>query len=327
MIILVTSERTSAAAIRSLEQALGLDLVICAADRSGSGSPALATPGEFAIDAVIAGSPDVVSAAERLATELESDGWSVGYRPSQIESTGPAGVGGETDPRRTTFRVDAVSRAGQHVPAAVLEVSCEGGFFEHGLSVGDDAEFQAVWSAAKVAIESSGVRHGPSTAMLARVDDDLVVTGLWQSLSQSAVPVDLAFVLSGLDHGQLLVEALVRPEEFDRRAARPIRPPVRTLGYADLRAHSAEVISGFDGFAVVRRLPGFHSCSSLPSAGHQPRVGERLGQVAFVHDDRDFVVHSLRTLRELEGSGTLFARGWQFVAYAAPRGSAASGIG
>lgn len=120
---------------------------------------------------------------------------------------------------------------------------------------------------------------------------------------------DPYFIAFGSSQQHLLVESLLAPADFRRRLRLGYAPP-NVMGKAFLRSFGSGVLRGIPGLEAVRRLPGFHSVTSLPEVGstvedHALTTGTT-GIVYFVHEDEPVVEKSLAVLVGMEDAGTLF---------------------
>lgn len=107
----------------------------------------------------------------------------------------------------------------------------------------------------------------------------------------------------------LLVESMLAPADFRRRLRLAHTPP-NVMGKAFLHSFGSGVLRGIPGLEAVRRLPGFHSVTSLPEVGstvmdHALTTGTT-GIVYFVHKDESVVQRSLDALISIENAGALF---------------------
>ncbi|GAA2232810.1 ATP-grasp domain-containing protein [Streptomyces nogalater] len=120
---------------------------------------------------------------------------------------------------------------------------------------------------------------------------------------------DPYFKAFGSSQQHLLVESLLAPADFRRRLPVGYTPP-NVMGKAFLRSFGSGVLRGIPGLEAVRRLPGFHSVTSLPEVGttikdHALTTGST-GIVYFVHEDEPVVRKSLAVLVSMEDAGALF---------------------
>lgn len=120
---------------------------------------------------------------------------------------------------------------------------------------------------------------------------------------------DPYFIAFGSSQQHLLAESMLAPDDFRRRLRLEYTPP-KVMGKAFLRSFGSGVLRGIPGLEAVRRLPGFHSVTSLPEVGstvndHALTTGST-GIVYFVHEDEPVVEKSLVVLKSLEDARTLF---------------------
>ncbi|MEV7104160.1 ATP-grasp domain-containing protein [Streptomyces atroolivaceus] len=158
-------------------------------------------------------------------------------------------------------------------------------------------------------LDALGIRHGAANT-------DVRLTGAGPRIIEVNARIlgptldpDPYFNAYGSSHQHLLIESTLAPADFRRRLRLEYAPP-NVMGKAFLRSVESGVLRGIPGLEAVRRLPGFHSATSLPEVGStvsdQTLTTGSTGIVYFIHEDESLVEKSLDVLLSMENAGGLF---------------------
>jgi len=216
------------------------------------------------------------------------------------------------------YGVDTVSRNGRHVVAGAYEHRMDevAGrlVLRHRISLGHGFEPPGLLDLAIGALDQTGIEHGAAHVEIVSSHDGLAVSDVLSAPRVPAVPADAAFAAFGYSHQHLLVEQVLRPDEFMRRLDWPARSSRCCLAVAPLRMGAGDTIEASDGLRVLRRLTGFHGLFRLAplDARSLTAAVAATATATFVHPDRDSIENSLKVLHEMEDSGFLFGYGQPF---------------
>jgi hypothetical protein len=215
--------------------------------------------------------------------------------------------------------VDVVRARGMHVVAGVYEhrVDVRGGqqFLRHRLSMALDETAAVVACAyARACLDRLGVHDGATCVEIELSSKGPALIDVLPAPFVPAIPADAAFAAFGHSHQHLFMEAILRPQEFERRTARPLCPGKTTLAIAPLWNWKGSDAGGFAGLRLLRRLTGFHGLT--PISSHRGSDGP-VAIASFVHPDRVSVENSLTILHEYEDSHGFFAQHDELIGFAA----------
>lgn len=215
------------------------------------------------------------------------------------------------------YSADVVTREGRHLIAAIWEEAWKPAPDEprisSRISVAHDCELgELITGAVESTLGEMGIANHATHAEIEVLDGEIRVSTVRGAPTWPEVPVDAGFSAFGTSFEHLVVEAALRPHEFDRRILRPPRRKRTALGCCHLWVDGEP--SGADGLRVLRRLPGFHSL--LVNRGRAADTPDLFATAAFIDADRDLISSSIAIVSELEDSGALLARDQEFISYA-----------
>lgn len=173
------------------------------------------------------------------------------------------------------------------------------------LGSGERSVIAYVWAC----LDALGIRRGAANTDVRLTPAGPRIIEVNARILGPTLDPDPYFVAFGSSQQHLLVESMLAPADFRRRLGLEYTPP-NVMGKAFLRSFDSGVLCGMPGLEAVRRLPGFHSVTSLPEVGsrvsdHALTTGTT-GIVYFVHEDEPVVEKSLAVLVSMEDAGTLF---------------------
>jgi len=216
------------------------------------------------------------------------------------------------------YSVDLVTFAGRPLVADMRKLRIDEIkgqlLLRHRVSVHDgDPIAESLAAIAFRAVEAIGIVSGAAHVDVVVNADRIYVEEIVCAPRPFHLGVDAAFTAYSHSFHHLLVEALVRSDDFDRRFVRKPRRNRETLACAPLRVFSARDAVSFAGLRFVRRLPGFHSFVRAQSAGKPLSFGSIVGTVSFVSTDAASIMNSLTVLHEMEETDVLFDENAEIV--------------